>query len=184
MNARTACPVSTSSPGIAGTREPSLLVWFQVARSENQLEKQRRGNRQASANVCGVMHVASAKETTKVLHIMGDKPTAIAGEVDHSGLMPTVRKACERNRQREGSNHGQRPDQCPPHERRRALHETGQAAENTQRYSHPPRCQKPHYACTKAIGEINVEQTELDKFEFCKIFIGDRIADLIVYDAE
>ncbi len=70
------------------------------------------------------------------------------------------------------------------HERWRALNETSQAADNTQRYSHPPRCQKANLARAKAVGEIRVEQPELDKFEFCKKFIRDGIADLIVYNAE
>ena len=80
---------------------------------------------------------------------------------------------------------------------------TGSDQISARRMSNGERCMKPakpqripsgipihHDArspttpARKAIGEINVEQAELDKFEFCKIFIGDRIADLIVYDAE
>jgi hypothetical protein len=150
-----------------GTRRCGLL---RVARSEDEMEKPSRGNGQSSAKISGVVHIPSAEEATKFVCIRGDKPASIADQIDRSRSAPPVGKACKCNRQRECGNDGKRHDQRTPHERRRALNESSQAAENTQRYAHPPGCQKANFARAKAVGEIRVEQTELDKFELCKIF--------------
>src|SRR5215510_14361563 len=155
-----------------------------ASRSEDEMEKPSRGNGQTSAKISGIVHVASAEEATKFVYIRGDKPASIARQINRSRSAPPVGKACKCYRQSEGGNDKKRPDQRMPHERRRALNETSRAAENTKRYSHPPRCQKANFGRAKAVREICVEQTELDKFELCKIFVRNRIADLIVYDAE
>src|SRR5262249_56875553 len=99
---------------VRGDRLTSIC--FQVARSENQVEKPRNQNRQASANVGRVMHIASAKETTKFCHVMRDKPASVGGCVDRCGSVPTVGKACESDRQRERGNDRKRPGQRSSHQ--------------------------------------------------------------------
>lgn len=64
------------------------------------------------------------------------------------------------------------------------MDEARDSCEQTERYSHPPRCQKADFGDADSLRDACVQQLELWEFESGEVLVRDGVADLIVEDAE
>lgn len=136
------------------------------------------------AKIGRVVHVSHANEIARAFEALGNEPVGVLAEIEVRSPDEAIGQPQEGEGEREDRNDGKRKQKCLSHLSSGWVDEPCDSCEQTNRYSHPPRCQKADFGSADPLRDVRVQQLELREFESGEVLVRDGVADLIVEDAE